>query len=94
MHSAGKAKNADGSSVKDRESMLDKLSRYFDNDKMEADEDSVLPGNFQMMNIGECLFGFYNLSSILHYLLFNQEVPLMIDATGLRIRQWRNKKHW
>ena len=62
MHSARKAKNADGSNVKERESILDKLARYFDTDKMEADEDSVLPGNFQMMNIGECLFGFYNLS--------------------------------
>ena len=74
--------------------VLAKLERIFDQDKMEADEDSVLRGHFQLIEIGECLFGIYSLASVLNYLVWNQEVPLMIDATGLRIRPWRNKKHW
>ena len=94
---AKKAREAKGSGTKGapkKESVLERIERCYDIDKMEADEDSVFPGNFQLMEIGECLFGFYNLPAILHYLIFNQESPLMIDATGLRIRQWRNKKHW
>ena len=74
--------------------VLGSLENIFDEDKMKADEDSVLPGLFQLLDIGSCLFGIYSLPSILNYLVWNQEVPLMIDATGLQIREWRAKKHW
>ena len=48
----------------------------------------------QFMELSECLFGIYNQSAIATYLTWNQQLPLMIDATGLRIKQFRNKKHW
>ena len=50
--------------------------------------------NIQFMDLSEGLIGIYNQTSIALYLTWNQKLPLMIDATGLKIQPWRRKKHW
>ena len=74
--------------------MIQRLMDIIDKDKNEADPAHIIQGNFQFFEVCEGLFSFYNNSSINLYLTWNQELPLMVDATGLRIRTWRQKKKW
>ena len=74
--------------------MINKMVDIIDHDELISSANDMVKGNFQFFEICEGLLGFYNISSINLYLTWNDEKPLFVDATGLRIKAWRNKRNW
>ena len=74
--------------------MISRITSFMIEDKRTSDQDALVAGNIQMIEVCEGLFVIYNHAAINLYLTWNQKFPLMIDATGLRIKSWNGKSHW
>ena len=80
--------------LKDPGDMITRIMNFKDDDDAKNEQNLPVAGNLQMMELCEGLFAIYSTAAITMYLAWNQELPLMVDATGLRLKPWRGKDQW